>query len=277
MDPYAPINGISLERYAELGAEIDGITDPAEQTAKVGTLGVSPADWDAACKGWTARMQDMRLMGQVATRYMQLYNQALAAKKGVAKTSFEDYCTVSAAISVFGAEGALNHYKLSQGDWTTISAHWTTELSRDPMNLAVRRNQLQEQETARLRSGGAPRPIQVQRTAGGQPPAGGAAAFDPNAAMAASMQASQANQQQWMAYSAGVINQPGVQAAVQMAGAMNMMGGGSPLIVGRRVLVQWNDGNRYPATIIQVNGPQMQVVFPNGQNMWVEARFLTPA
>lgn len=277
VDPYAPINGISLERYADLGAELDGITDPTEQVKKVGALGVAAQDWEAAKQGWTARMSDMSLMGQVATRYMQLYNQAIAAKKGVTSASFEDWCAVSAAIQVFGVEGALNHYKLSQADWTTISAHWTTELTRDPMNLGMRRNQLQEQEAGRLRAGGAPRPISVQRTAPGAQPAGGAAAFDPNAANAAMNQAAAANQAAWMGYSAGVVNQPGVQAAVQLAGAMNALGGGSQLIVGRAVLVQWNDGNKYPATIMQVSPTHAQVVFPNGQNMWVENQYLTPA
>lgn len=277
MDPYAPINGISLERYADLGAELDGITDPAQQQAKVATLGVSAADWEAAKSGWTARMQDMSLMGQVATRYMQLYNAALAAKKGVASLSFEDWVAVSAAIQVYGYEGAMNYYKLSQGDWTTIGAHWTTELSRDPMGLAVKRNALQEQESQRLRSGGQPKPIEVKRAAAGAPAAGGGVAFDQGAAQAAMMQGAQANQAQWMAYSAGVMNQGAVQAAVQMAGAMNVAGGGSALIVGRAVLVQWSDGNKYPATILQVHGNQCQIVFQNGQNMWVENQHLTPA
>jgi hypothetical protein len=277
VDPYAPINGISIERYADLGAELDGITDPGAQARKVGELGVQAADWEAAKQGWTARMQDMSLMGQVATRYMQLYNQALAAKKGVASTSFEDWVAVSAAIQVYGVEGALAHYRISQGDWTTISAHWTTELSRDPMNLAVRRNQLQEQEAGRLRGGGAPKPVQVNRQAAGAAPAGGGAAFDPNAAQAAMLQGAAANQAQWTAYSAGVMNQPGVQAAVQMAGAMNVMGGGSALVVGRAVLVQWSDGNRYPATIMQVSpNAQSQVAFPDGRTMWVENKYLTP-
>ena len=277
MDPWAPINGISIERYAELGAEIDGITEPGEQKKKVGELGVGAADWDAAVAGWTARMQDMSLMGQVATRYMQLYNQALAAKKGVASVSFEHWCAMSAAIQVYGVEAMMAHYKVSQGDWTTISAHWTNELSKDPFGLASRRNQLQEQEANRLRSGGQPIAVEIKREAAGAAPAGGAAAYDPNAAGAQMMQAAAANQAGWMAYSAGVMNQPGVQSAVQMAGAMNALGGGSPLIVGRQVLVAWNDGNKYPATIMQVAAGQKQVTFPNGQSMWVEDQYLTPA
>ncbi len=277
MDPWAPIAGISLERYAELSAELDGITRPDEQAKKVGEFGVARPDWEAAVKGWTERMQDMSLMGQVATRYMPLYNAALAKKKGTASLSFEDWCAVSASIQVFGYEAAMNHHKLSMGDWTTISAHWQNELSRDPMNVAVRKNQLQEQEAARLRSGGQPRPIQIQRSAAGAPVAGGAAAFDPNAHAAMQAQAGAANAAAWMGYSAGVMNRPEVQAAVQLAGAMNTAAGGSALIVGRAVLVQWSDGNRYPATISQVAEGQSQVVFGDGRNMWVQNQYLTPA
>jgi hypothetical protein len=220
----------------------------------------------------------MSLMGQVATRYMQLFNAAVARKKGVASTSFEDWVAASAAIQVFGYEGAMNHLKLSQSDWTTISAHWQAELAKDPMNLAVRRNQMQEQEAARLRAGGQPKPIQVTRGAPGAAPAGGALAFNPNAQGAAMMQGAQANAQAWQGYSAGVMNQPGVQAAVQLAGAMNVLGGGSPLIIGRRVLVRWSDGNRYPGTITQVGAPnQSHVVFPDGRGMWIDNQYLTPA
>lgn len=153
MDPFAPIQGISLERYAELGAELDGIDDEAAKDAKIASLGVPLDAWRAAVQGWTARMQDMSLMGQVAVRYMPLYNQALAARKGVATVSFEDFCAISAAIQVFGYQGATTYYKLSQGDWATISSHWQTEMTRDPMNLGLRRQQLQDAEAARLRGG----------------------------------------------------------------------------------------------------------------------------
>jgi len=276
MDPYAPIAGISLERYAELGAELDGITDPAAQIERVGALGISASDWEAAKDGWTARMQDISLMGQVASRYMQLYNAALAQKKGTASVSFEDFVAMTAAIQVFGYEGMAGHYGVSQGDWTTISAHWDNEIARD-MNLAMRRNQLQEQEAGRLRGGGQPKEVRIERSAAGAPVAGGATPFGDSGNAAMQMQAAQAQGAQWMAYSAGVMNQGAVQAAMKMAGAMNAMGGGSALMPGRSVLVEWSDGNRYPATIMQMNGAQAQVVFPNGQNMWVETRFLTPA
>jgi hypothetical protein len=68
-----------------------------------------------------------------------------------------------------------------------------------------------------------------------------------------------------------------VAGAVQMAGAMNMMGGGSGLIVGAQVLVAWSDGNKYPANIRQNNGAQAEVMFPDGRTMWAETQYLTLA
>jgi hypothetical protein len=171
----------------------------------------------------------------------------------------------------------MGHYKLSMGDWTTISAHWNNEITKDPFGLAQQRNQLQEQEDNRMRGGGQPQPIEIKHEAAGAAPAGGAAAFDPNAANAQMMQAAAQNQAGWMAYSAGVMGQAGVQSAVKMAGAMNVLGGGSGLIVGRQVMVAWSDGNKYPATIMQVAQGQAQVAFQNGQSMWVEEKYLTPA
>ena len=82
MDPWAPINGLSLERYAELGAAIEGVTDPEKQAEVVGQHGVPRLDWEAAKAGWTQRMADPALMGQVAKRYGALYQGALARRHG---------------------------------------------------------------------------------------------------------------------------------------------------------------------------------------------------
>jgi hypothetical protein len=275
MDPYAPINGISLERYAELGAELDGITSDAEQRKKVQELGVSGEDWDAAKAGWTARMQDMSLMGQVATRYMQLFNEAVAKKKGTVSVSFEDFCAMSAAIAVFGVEAMLNHYQISQGDWTSISGHWLNEMSRDPMNLGMRRNQLQEQETARLRAGGQPKPVEFQRGAAGSPPAGGGTAFDPAAQGAMQMQAAQQQQQAAMQYANQVMGSPMGQMATGMAGAMDRLAGGSGMVPGSQVLVQWSDGNKYPATLMGSNGDQSQISLADGRLLWCKTEYLS--
>ncbi|MGZ5969623.1 MAG: hypothetical protein ACXWP4_18245, partial [Polyangiales bacterium] len=68
MDPaMQPINGISLERYAELGALISDFMNDQQRVAQtIQGAGVNLVDWEAAKTGWTARMQDMNLMGRVA-------------------------------------------------------------------------------------------------------------------------------------------------------------------------------------------------------------------
>jgi hypothetical protein len=39
--------------------------------------------------------------------------------------------------------------------------------------------------------------------------------------------------------------------------------------VGSRVLVQWSDGNRYPATVTNSQAGQVEVAFPDGRRMWI--------
>jgi hypothetical protein len=47
--------------------------------------------------------------------------------------------------------------------------------------------------------------------------------------------------------------------------------------VGAKVLVEWPDGNRYPATVQQCAPGQCLVLFPDGQQRWVDVRRVTPA
>jgi hypothetical protein len=53
--------------------------------------------------------------------------------------------------------------------------------------------------------------------------------------------------------------------------------GGFPAFApGARVHVTWSNGQRYPATVSQTSGTQCLVVFPDGQQHWVEMQYLTP-
>ena len=45
---------------------------------------------------------------------------------------------------------------------------------------------------------------------------------------------------------------------------------------GSRVTMLWGDGNRYPATVVQVHGNQVLCSMDNGQQQWVEAQYLAP-
>ncbi len=44
---------------------------------------------------------------------------------------------------------------------------------------------------------------------------------------------------------------------------------------GSRVMVTWSNGQRYPGTVTQVVGHQCLVVFPDGQQHWVETPYIT--
>jgi hypothetical protein len=82
MDAFAPINGISLEKYAELAALMgDTGSDVEKYVAIAEANGVSRSDWIAAQSGWTARMSDVSLMGKVALAFMPLYQAAMDRKR----------------------------------------------------------------------------------------------------------------------------------------------------------------------------------------------------
>jgi hypothetical protein len=191
MDPWAPINGISLERYAELSADLAGENDKEKQAAIVGGLGVARADWEAASAGWQARMQDPSLMGAVATRYWPLYNAAVARK------------------------GAAGH----------------------------------------------PPPVGYPPAAAGHPPPAGGYP-PPNA------------YPQQAYYNAQAQN-----AGAQIGSAFNAFGNAlgsfvdgavGAFAIGSRVMVQWSDGQRYPATVAQPpQAGQIEVAFPDGRRVWV--------
>lgn len=272
-----PINGISLERYADLGAAVADVMDqPAKVAEIVAQEGVSPADWEAAKAGWTARMQDMSLMGRVAMAYMPLYQAAAARRKGgQATTSYEEYVAMSAAIKVYGYDVALRACNISGSDWTEVAGQWNQTMAADMMRYAGH-GQALGQEEARLRAGGQPRHVQVTRVAGQIPPTPAAGANPYAAAMGAGganlpadaspmqvamanpavqqqMQAQQAIQRDPLAFGLG-------QAAAYMTGG---------IVAGTQVLVAWSDGNSYPAKVLQMAPQQVMVQFPNGAQQWV--------
>jgi hypothetical protein len=49
-----------------------------------------------------------------------------------------------------------------------------------------------------------------------------------------------------------------------------------PIAPGRRVLVQWANGQRYPGVVEQIQGPQSLVRFDAGEQRWVETRYILP-
>lgn len=263
MEPcFEPINGISLERYADLGAAVADVLDDKAKVAEIlAAEGVPAADWETAKTGWTARMQDMALMGRVATAYMPLYQAALAKRKGGrASASYEDYVAVSAAIKVFGYEAALAACKVKATDWTEIGGHWTRTMGANMMQYAGHHDAVSREE-ARLRAGGEPRAIEVKRIAGDVPAA--PAQMPPANPMQAAM-ANPAYQQAMQAQAAIMQNPLGFGFA--QVGAF-LSGGVTP---GANVIVTHpQDQQRYPARVLSTAPQQTLVQFSNGAQQWV--------
>lgn len=283
MDPYAPINGITLERYAELAADVSETQDPDKQAEIVAKKGVARPDWEAAKAGWTARMADLSLMGAVATRFMPLYQAELAKRNPAPSVSFEDYVAMSGAAAVLGYEGMLAHYKITPAQWTQIGGQWNARIPASPQYMQY--GMLVQNEAARIRAGGAPKPV----------------AFGPPQPQAAQPYPQAYPQQPYaqqpyphQPYASGnpfgtpqqqqnfdrQLDQGFNELGSALASFGNAVGGaidGSLGIYtpGRRVFVQWSDGNRYPGTVVASSGGQVQVAFPDGRQIWVPAHAVT--
>lgn len=270
MDPWAPIQGITLERYAELSAEIEGTQDPERQAEIVARLGVTRPDWEAAKAGWTARMQDMSLMGQVATRFMPLYQAALAKKSPAPQVSFEDYVAMSGAAAAIGYEPMLAHYRVTPGQWTQIGGHWNAQIPTNPRFMQY--GLLVEQEAARIRAGGPPRPVTLGAP---QPPQAHPQAHPPPHPYAAANPFGSPHQQAAFNQQANQLGNDIGNAFASFGNAVESLWTSAAMTVGSRVLVQWSDGQRYPGTVTMIANGQVQVAFPNGQQVWVAQHFVT--
>jgi hypothetical protein len=285
----SPIQGISLERYAELCAEVAGHeNDPEAQARIVQAQGVARSDWDAAVRGWTDRMRDVSLMGQVAQAFQPLYQAALARKRGTVDVSFEDFVALSAAAKAWGLDRMLATYGLDSAAWTQIAGAWTGQ--RIPQNPHTYGGYglMVEQEAARLAAGGQHRAVNIMRTAGGGAAAGPAApasTFGSSPQGIENQMARNMAQQNVAAHMAAA--QAQAAAAYDQASKnvgffgriwLKLFGYGSianGIGPGMQVFVQLDDGQRLPCTVGQVGGGQVSVVLHDGRQMWVKASALS--
>jgi hypothetical protein len=69
---WQPINGISLQDYAELASEAQtrGVTDEAGMIAIAQERGLNPADTKAALDGWVQRMGQSMAVGQQFRKFL---------------------------------------------------------------------------------------------------------------------------------------------------------------------------------------------------------------
>lgn len=117
---------------------------------------------------------------------------------------------------------------------------------------------------------GAPKIVVPSSAATGQPP--GANSVPPQAAAQAQALAAQPLQ----ANAAGAWGRNGAHESIPQQPAGPHGYPATSYQPGSRVLVTWSNGQRYPATVKHVSGSQCHVVFPDGQQHWVEAVYLSP-
>lgn len=140
---FAAINGITLEKYAELVAKMSDCTTDAEFARRAEESGISAFDFAAARRGWTARMEDTANRGKVALAFMPLYQAALKKYGGAERTAtLEEYIEMSAMINsdLTGEDrvrrtdfnAMYQKFKLNTARWSQISTYWVDRLGKDP-------------------------------------------------------------------------------------------------------------------------------------------------
>lgn len=144
MSALEPIEGISLEHYAELCAKMANCGGDLEVCVKIAAEnGVDRQKWEAAMNGWNARMYDPATAAQVALAYMPLYQAALTTYGGPRASATEDeYLEMLAMINTdlrddikrpVPFEPMYERFGIDAPKWSQISTDWVDKLGKDPV------------------------------------------------------------------------------------------------------------------------------------------------
>ena len=129
-----PINGVSIETYAELCAlmaDTDG--DEAQEIALAAQRDVSASAWKAAKAGWTARMSDPADMGKTAMAFMPVYREAQERMRGGGEPcTLEVYSRLYATVYFGGGDASqrdvvtalVERAGHSYPQWLSYNAYW---------------------------------------------------------------------------------------------------------------------------------------------------------
>jgi hypothetical protein len=175
------------------------------------------------------------------------------------QVNYEDFVAMSGALPVLGLDPMLAQYRLTAAQWTEVSAYWNDAIPKDPrfgqFSLLV------QNETARIRAGGAPRPV---LRGGSQPPGG------------VPHQPYQPYQPPQGAQDFGREVGSAFNAFGNAVGSFVDNAVGTGIAPGARVNVMWSDGKRYPGTVSASQGEQVEVAFPDGRRVWVPRHAVSP-
>lgn len=289
MDPSPPINGISLERYAELAAEVDGIQDPAQQSQVVAQKGINPFDWESARSGWTARMQDPALGGQVVGRFTPLFEAALARKKAAASAALappapaEPMNAVSGAmpgaVPVPGYGASPSHVPPAPAAYGGYAGAPAPGYGGAPVPAQPGPSGWPQPAHAQP---GYPQPAPGHAQSGYPQPGYPQPGYpqpgypQPGYAQPGYPQPGYPQQPNY--------NQQAAAIGSEVGNAFNAFGNALGSLVssavggfvqGSGVMVLWSDGQRYPGTVMMAHSGQVQVAFADGRQVWVSQQYVT--
>ena len=144
---FGPIEGIGLEKYADLAVGMQGMDDDGMR-AYAEANGVKAGTWDAVRDGWNERFNTMP---SVTMRWGQVYRQALArVGTELPDISFEQYARITAQRNKgVSLDDIYQEYGFNVSGWALVSDHWVGQLAADPQ-LTVKFEELVKAEAAKL-------------------------------------------------------------------------------------------------------------------------------
>lgn len=249
MDAQEPIAGLSIERYAELSAEVTAARgDPLKVGEALGRAGIALPLWEQAHAGWSARLADPALGAAIAASFEAPYHAALDRLLGAGPdVPPEDFVVMLGEALMWGLPAMVQRRGIDALAWARISFRSRAALAAEPGRLA-----------ASLALAGQ---IAERRLSGAVPPAGTKEpdrAFEQDASVAAK------------AVGKAVVSGFDAFGSALDSVGKSLFGPG----VGKPVVVQWSDGKQYPGTVAQVGKGQYLVTMGDGSQRWVPEAFV---
>lgn len=246
MDPFSPVSSFTLERYADLSAEIAAARgDAGKVTEALRRAGTTPADWEQAHAGWSARLADPALGAKLAGPFESRYHAALDKLLGPPPdVPPEDFAMMFGEALMTGLPSMGQARRIDPLTWSRISYRGRTAAANEP-GMLVALIAVAGQIAERRLSGAAKAPPPVK-------------AFEQDASHAA------------RAVGKAVLS--GLDA---FGSAIDSVGKSlATHNVGAAVMVTWSDGKKYPGTVALVGKGQYQITMADGSQHWIPEAFV---
>ncbi len=157
----APVNGVTVEMWAQAAAMMASTPDPNQQVQKLAALGMDRVLYDAANNEFQARMQRDQTAA-IAT----IFGNAFAAAQNVNLSgpepiSFEKYGELAGAQAAWGEMGMDVNRKLQEVfgigaiDVSNYGSYWSNRFMKD-VQLAMKHGDLINKYKAKYMAGGTP-------------------------------------------------------------------------------------------------------------------------